>query len=319
MAPDPLPSRPRKPRAALLVLSVILWVVLLALVRGVPPDGREHGDFGQLLGRFHPLLIHLPIGILVLAVGVELAACRPRWAHLRPTAGWLLALAAILTYATAVDGWLLAWSGGYRGRTVTYHMWAGASLAVVAGAAAFARRERPGAAYWALLAATFGLLLVSSHLGGTLSHGEGYLTDKFPARLRTLIGLPAAARPPETGRAPAGSPGPAAAKAGLASANPANPAFYAVHIAPLFARSCISCHKPEKHKGGLRMDSYAELMRGGDDGPAVVPGDGKGSEIVRRVTLPPSDDDAMPSDGDKPLSSDEIQMLQHWIAAGAKG
>jgi hypothetical protein len=67
------------------------------------------------------------------------------------------------------------------------------------------------------------------------------------------------------------------------------------------------------------MDSFAQLMRGGDDGPAVIPGDAKGSEIVRRVTLPPSDDDAMPSDGDKPFSSDEIRMLEHWIAAGAKG
>ena len=60
-------------------------------------------------------------------------------------------------------------------------------------------------------------------------------------------------------------------------------------------------------------------MRGGDDGPALVAGDPKASELIRRVSLPPSDDDSMPSDGDKPLAPEEIQMVERWIAAGAKG
>ena len=66
------------------------------------------------------------------------------------------------------------------------------------------------------------------------------------------------------------------------------------------------------------MDSYEQLMRGGDDGAALVPGDTKSSEILRRLRLPASDDDSMPSDGDKPFAPEEIQMLEHWIAAGAK-
>jgi hypothetical protein len=66
------------------------------------------------------------------------------------------------------------------------------------------------------------------------------------------------------------------------------------------------------------MDSYEQLMRGGDDGPALVPGNPGSSEILRRLRLPPSDDDSMPSDGDKPFATEEVQMLERWIAAGAK-
>jgi hypothetical protein len=66
------------------------------------------------------------------------------------------------------------------------------------------------------------------------------------------------------------------------------------------------------------MDTYAELMRGGEDGPVVVPGKPGSSDIIRRLKLPPTDDDSMPSDGDKPLTPEEILMVEHWIDAGAK-
>jgi hypothetical protein len=81
----------------------------------------------------------------------------------------------------------------------------------------------------------------------------------------------------------------------------------------------VSCHRPDKHKGGLRLDAYAQLMAGGEDGAVVIPGDPAASEIVRRITLPPDDDDYMPSDGKKPLSAAEIQVIQDWIAGGAAG
>ncbi len=159
----------------------------------------------------------------------------------------------------------------------------------------------------------------TGHLGGTITHGNGYVTEKMPLRLRRMLGLPVE-NPMETHAPTApGTASPAAAKGGPDSAEPTSLAYYRIHIAPLLARSCVSCHKPEKHKGGLRMDTYAELMKGGADGPAVVPGRPKTSELVRRVKLPASDDDSMPSDGDKPLTPEEIQMIEHWIAAGAKG
>lgn len=270
--------------------------------------------------------------MIALVALLEIAGVAWRRQDLRAAAGWILALSAVAAFAAAFDGWLLAWSGGYRGRDVTRHMWGGVWLAGACAAALWTRpglsgSRRPGVLYPVVLAAAVGLMLWTGHGGGSLSHGDDFLTAKMPARLRSLFGLPPPAMPPpvvtEGRTAPPVPGGPAAAPkagthAGLATLDPANPGYYRVHVEPLFIRSCVSCHKPQKHKGGLRMDSYAQLMRGGDNGAEILPGDPKGSELIRRLVLPPTDDDSMPSDGEKPLTPEEIQMISRWIAAGAK-
>ncbi len=296
-------------------LWAALWAALVVLAKRVAPDGSEHSGLGQFIGRFHPLLVHGPVAFMVLVPLLELAGRRPGWSHLRAAAGWILVLTCAAAFLAAFDGWLLAWSGGYRGRDVTQHLWAGVLFSAACAAASLTRSRLP-AAYPTLLAAALGLLIWTAHLGGSISHGDGFLTDTMPAGLRTVLGLPPAAVGPVAAGKSAKVPAP---KAGLRSVNPDNPAFYSVHVEPLFQRSCVSCHRPEKHKGGLRMDSYEQLMKGGDDGPAVVPGNLKKSDLIRRVHLPSTDDDSMPSDGDKPLTPEEIQMVERWISAGAKG
>lgn len=322
MAPNNDQTRSPMRRVAAATLGIGLWAALVFLALHLPPDGREHGDLGQFIGRLHPLLVHGPVALIALVPLMEIAGLSPRRVHLRSAAGWILATAAVAAFAAAFDGWLLAWSSGLRGRDVTRHMWGGVWLAAACAAAARARSAAarggglPGA-YPVLLALAVGLMAWTGHGGGAISHGDNFLTEKMPARMRTWLGLPApVTRAPRS--APAASPVPSAAHGGSGSADPSSPAFYGLHIAPLFARSCASCHKPEKHKGGLRMDSYEQLMLGGDDGPALVPGKPGSSEILRRLRLPPSDDDYMPSDGNKPLAAEEIQMIERWIAAGAK-
>jgi uncharacterized membrane protein len=316
MSPSPGEKRPSPPRVAAALAAFGLWIGLLFLALRLPPDGREHGNLGQFVGRLHPLIVHGPVALLALIPVMELAGLVPRWSHLRPAAGWILAVAAAAAYVAAYDGWLLAWSGGFRGHDVTRHMWGGVWLAGVCAAALWTRCIGSRLAYPVLLVGAFGLMVWTGHGGGAISHGDDFLTEKMPARLRLWIGLPAQpAGPPQAAAAPVA---PSAMKGGPGSSNPANGAYYALHVAPLFSRSCVSCHRPEKHKGGLRMDTYAELMLGGEDGPVVVPGNPKSSDIIRRLLLPPGDDDSMPSDGDKPLTPEEIQMIEHWIAAGAK-
>ena len=311
------PTAPRNPSPSrgtgAALGAAAAWALLLFLARRLAPDGREHSEFGQFLGRLHPLLVHLPVAFLVLVPLLELAGRWPRWAHLRAAAGAILVLASASALLAALDGWLLAWSGGYRGNGVTHHLWAGVLFTAVCAAAAWAR-GRTRVFYPPLLAAAVGLMIWTAHGGGSLSHGEGFLTDTMPAALRSLLGMPAVQKA-AAATVSASAPAP---KAGLRSVNPDHPAFYSVHVEPLFQRSCVSCHKPEKHKGGLRMDSYEQLMRGGDDGPAVIPGNPQKSDLVRRLHLPSSDDDSMPSDGDKPLTPEEIRTVERWIEAGAK-
>ncbi|HMD61833.1 MAG TPA: c-type cytochrome domain-containing protein [Opitutaceae bacterium] len=316
-------ERPRPPAFLAPLLGALLWAALVWLAKAVPPDGREHGGLGQFVGRLHPLVVHGPVALIALVPLMEIAGLSKRRAHLRSAAGWILAVAAVAAFAAAFDGWLLAWSGGYRGQNVTRHMWGGVLLAGACACASLARaaaargRGIPGA-YPVLLALTAGLMVWTGHGGGAISHGEGFLTDRMPARMRSWLGLPA----PVPAAAMAGTAGapavPAVVRGGPGSAEPSSPAFYRLHVDPLLERSCVSCHKAAKHKGGLRLDSYGELMKGGDDGPVLVPGNPVKSDVLRRLRLAPSDDDSMPSDGDKPLAPEEVQMIERWIAAGAK-
>jgi uncharacterized membrane protein len=289
-------------------LGLAAFLLLSALTRQVSPDGHEHGAFAQFLGRFHPILVHIPIGLLLLVPVLELAGAFGRRDDLRSAAGLVLGIATVGALAAALDGWLLAWSGGYSGPLVTSHMWSGVELTMLCLFTAWVRAlfashpRRPGFVfvYGPLLAGTVVLMAWTSHQGGELSHGETFLTEHMPARLRAWLGIRAAAKP-----------APAAPRAA------GDATVYAARIAPIFTRSCVSCHNPKKIKGGLRMDTYAELMRGGEDGQVIVPWRPQDSDLLRRLTLPPDDDDHMPNNGKNPLSPGEIKLIEQWIAAGA--
>jgi len=97
----------------------------------------------------------------------------------------------------------------------------------------------------------------------------------------------------------------------------AGPATFSGRVAPILERNCSVCHGAEKQKAGLRLDSYASILKGAESGLVVKPGDVKGSELYRRITLPPTDDDFMPSEGKPPLAPADIAVLEKWIAAGA--
>jgi hypothetical protein len=139
----------------------------------------------------------------------------------------------------------------------------------------------------------------TSHQGGGITHGETYLTDTMPARFRTWLGLAARSRPvmPATMKPTA--------------------TLYEARIQPIFLHSCTECHDAHKAKGGLRLDTYARLMQGGDGGPEIVPWHPADSELVRRLTLPHDDDDFMPNNHKNLPAPEEVHLIEQWIAAGA--
>ena len=87
-------------------------------------------------------------------------------------------------------------------------------------------------------------------------------------------------------------------------------------VRAIFAHNCYSCHSSAKVKGGLRLDKKRLAFNGGDSGLVIIPGDPKGSELMRRITLPRNHKEAMPSKGKK-LSDDEIATIRFWIEKGA--
>ena len=87
-------------------------------------------------------------------------------------------------------------------------------------------------------------------------------------------------------------------------------------VYPVLQRACVECHGAEKKKGGLRLDVREAAFQGGENGAVIVKGKPDASELVRRIALPKSDDEVMPSRGE-PLAKTEIESIRAWIASGA--
>jgi uncharacterized membrane protein len=309
-------------RSRLVFCGIGLFVVLILLFAAVkaPPDGIERSDFSQFVGRFHPLAVHFPIALILLAFMVECAGLFHWGKSIHASAGFVLALATVSALAAAFLGWTLGRSGGYEGSLVTRHMWGGISLAA-ALVFCCAVRAWNTKLYGTALFATVCLMAWTSDQGGKLTHGAGFLTEHMPGSLRSLLGVA-----PEVKRSvPKNTPTPATSGSSTASTSttnraastPASVAFFASRVAPIFDDKCVQCHGPQKKKGKLRLDAFEYVMQGGKDGAVVKPGDPKNSELYRRVSLSRDDKDAMPAEGKPGLTANELKVIEFWIASGA--
>jgi uncharacterized membrane protein len=273
-----------------------LSVLLVMLPFALPLDGRPHADWLQFIGRFHPLLVHLPIGTLLLLPVLELVGTTRL--GLREAAGFVLLL-TLATGAIALTlGVLLAYGSGVMGVTVTRHMWGGIALLVELMLCAAVRPAWASGQlhriYPSLLALTLLTLTWTAHQGGSLTHGSDYLTQYMPGPLKKLFPSAAAA----SDAAYVGS-------------------VYARNIHPILDAKCVACHGASKEQAGLRLDFYDLLMKGGKDGAVIAPRSPDQSLILQRVTLSPSVRHFMPAEGKTPLTTDEIGTLRAWILAGA--
>ena len=94
---------------------------------------------------------------------------------------------------------------------------------------------------------------------------------------------------------------------------------YEKDIKPIFEKSCFKCHGPEKQKGKMRLDSLAGVIKGGENGPDVIPGKGDKSPLLHNVARIGDEDDAMPPEGKgDPLTKEQVALIRAWIDQGAK-
>lgn len=292
------------PRFLFGILVLAALAMLLGLLLFAPPDGKERAELLQFVGRFHPLSVHLPIALLIVVPLIEIAGRSRHYPNLLAAADFLLAIATAGAAGAAVLGWCLARSGGFSGRLVMQHMWAGIAVAAGAWICWFLRTQGDQTArtrfYWFALAATVGLVFFTGHRGGQLSQGANYLTEMMPEPLDSWFGTS------EAGDAPPNSP------------NGGPDTFFGARVKPVLAANCVNCHGPSKHKAKLRLDNFEAVMRGGKHGPVIKAGDPRSSELFRRINLPSADSDFMPSEK-KPLAAGDIKLIEQWIAGGASG
>ena len=230
------------------------------------------------VGRWHPLILHFPIVLLLIAIFLGLTGkIIPRK---------LLLVATLTALITAVSGFFLGKETGSKSELLLLHQWLGGGVAIVSAIWYWLDgRQMKNKLYSKILqVALVALIIFTGHYGGMVTHGEDFLA--LPAdRAQEKI--------------------------------PNNPLIYQHVVNRILEKNCVSCHNPNKQKGQLLMGSLADLMKGGEVGNTIIPSDPEASELIRRLHLPMEDEEHMPPDGKKPLEDNEIQILERWIALGA--
>jgi uncharacterized membrane protein/mono/diheme cytochrome c family protein len=245
-------------------------------------------------GRSHPVLVHLPIGFLLLALVFQWLARKEKYRDLLPAVRISFLLGMISAALACLSGLMLSSGGEYDESTLNLHKWFGISVAVISATGYWLSKKRSSVPKNILSFILLILIIVTGHLGGTLTHGEGFLTK---------------------GLIQSGKDSSTSTRKIIADVQEA--VVFADLIQPILTDKCGGCHSAAKQKGGLRLDGEAWILKGGKEGKIYTPGNAGASELYKRITLDALDEKHMSPKGKPQLTEQEINLVKWWIDSDA--
>ena len=281
-------------RPALIALLFAAGLAFLALPFFRP---AEVPFLFLFVGRLHPLILHFPIVLIILALLFEIAGRYFKVNTGENTTAVILIAATVSAFISVAAGFFLFASGDYSGALMESHFWAGAVTAAamfftLAFFLVYRRAPRFYPLYLGALVTSNLAVAYASHLGGSITHGQNYLTEHLEFAMHSLDDPE---QKPES-----------------------EMLVFEDMLLPVVEAKCMSCHNEQRAKGNFVMRSYADIFTAGKSGePSISPGEPGKSEVYNRVILPEGHDDRMPPEGKTPLTEAEISLLKYWIAAGA--
>ncbi|MFM9909511.1 MAG: DUF1549 domain-containing protein [Chitinophagaceae bacterium] len=285
-------------RAFLLLLFSVAGDSLMAQAKNT--TSNENFWLWSFLGRLHPMIVHFPISLLFIALLMEIIAWKKKSTFLKPAINLLVIIGAISAMLAVIFGLLLSNTDEYElSNALSIHQWTGIATMVLSSLAALVYWKGSPRIQKVLLSLTVIGVIVAGHFGATLTRGEDYLLSTLPWKSATTS---------------IDSSFIQASNKGVLSEEQVQQ--LTLNVRTIFAHNCTNCHGEAKRKGDLRLDKKEFIMKGGEDGAVIIPGNPEESDLIRRIKLPRSHKDAMPSKG-KSLSKDEIALLSFWIKQGA--
>ncbi|ATP56770.1 cytochrome C [Pedobacter ginsengisoli] len=244
----------------------------------------------QPLGRLHPMILHFPIVLLLLAMLLEFFRFKESYTgeklYQNFTTGLLLT-GVLLAAVTVIMGLFLSKEEGYSGSTLQWHKWTGVSIVFFSSIIYWSRNSSWYKASVAKAGAVITVLclIVTGHYGATLTHGDNFV-------LAALI--------------------PAKEKVPVDKA-----VIFDDVVMPIFNEKCLSCHNLEKAKGSLILTDAKSMLKGGKNGKLFVPGKPEISLLLERIHLPVDDKKHMPPKSKSQLTPEEITILALWVKDNA--
>jgi mono/diheme cytochrome c family protein/uncharacterized membrane protein len=269
----------------------------------------EASGWALFVGRFHPLLVHLPIGFLLIAALLEIGRRAKMMQVGTSPITFILFCSAIGATLACLAGYMLSLGGGYDDVLLDKHKWQGIGVAAFAWVAWFVsvnkfKQKIPlGPTFYSVaLGLAVLLTMTAGHDGGSLTHGEGYLTQYTPEPFRTMAGM---------------QPAESADEEAKPITDIEQAIVYQDIVQPIMKTKCVQCHNASKSKGDLRLDQLDLIKKGGESGPALQAGSSAASDLIKRCLLPENDDKHMPPKGKPQLNNEQIALLSWWIEQGA--
>jgi uncharacterized membrane protein len=259
--------------------NLLFFWLGLALILSWAGDNLAIPAALQVLGRAHPLILHFPIVLLLMAVALYWI----RDEKLKEVGAWILLLGANLTGITVLAGLLLA-NEDYDGDQLLWHQWLGLASLGLAVLIYFYRDK--SSVFLRLSTGALAIaVILTGHFGANLTHGEDFLLAPILRPQEEFVALEDAK-------------------------------VFEHMVKPILEAKCIACHKEGKIKGELRLDHLAGLQKGGKNGPLVVPGDLRESLMIQRINLPEDSKEHMPPKNKAQLTAEELEILHLWIESG---
>jgi len=235
------------------------------------------------IGRFHVLLLHLPIGFYVISLCLKIGGHyvdEIKQAH--ATTKLLLTLTATMAMVTAIFGLILANEpDAYELDSITTHGNFGYGFAMLCYLITVFIDKVSFYFQLALMLGGALLMTAAGHTGAVITHGEGFLL-----------------------------PGQASSSDQVFDENPL---IYNMYILPILESKCFQCHNTRKAKNDLIMTDTASFLKGGKNGVSFAWGLADSSMMIQYALLPLDDELHMPPEGKKQLNSSEVELLRSWI------
>ena len=255
----------------------------------------------EFIGHLHPVIVHLPIGILLLGVLMMVYQHYSK-VDLSAPISFAFLVGSISAVLACIAGWILSNSGEYDALLVQKHQWTGISTAVIGLLVYFLKQYRK------LLVVILTLLVfITGHYGGTLTHGENYLFNSNENTNTSQVDTIKVEAKKIT----------QTISNGADSLTIETHNVYKEQVAPILKLRCYNCHAALKQKNGLRLDGEIYIKKGGKNGRILVAGNPFKSPIYASLLLPLEDEKHMPPKGKHQLSQNEILIIENWIKSGA--
>ncbi len=242
------------------------------------------------IGKLHPLLVHLPIGMIFVAISIEWIGSTGSHSSVRNASRYILSIAFVSAILSLISGYLLSLEEQNPSTSVDLHKW----LAIITSIFLFLLiliwnySTTQKFLHHSLLIILLILVSVTGHFGGELTHGEGYLTltnkknNDFVSPPPALTNIP-------------------------------NANIYADVTKYIIKEKCESCHGNDRQKGKLRLDNIESIFKGGKSGKVIDLDNYSNSELIKRIVIDQSDDHHMPPKKETQLTLNEVKIMEWWV------